>query len=64
MPVMPLFNIVMNLLASACSNQFNHTVINLLTILKAYWGMKVTTHLHLAPRLRACGAVPPLLHMS
>jgi hypothetical protein len=31
---------------------------------KINWGMKLTTHLHLVPRLRICGAVPPLLHTS
>ena len=25
------------------------------------WGLKVTTHLHLVPRLRMHGALPPLL---
>jgi len=28
------------------------------------WGMKLTAHLHLAPRLRMDGAIPPLPHTS
>jgi hypothetical protein len=26
------------------------------------WSMKITTHLHLVPRLRMLGALPPFLH--
>jgi hypothetical protein len=28
------------------------------------WGVKLTTHLHLVPRLRLCAALPPLFHTS
>jgi hypothetical protein len=27
---------------------------------KVAWGVRITTHLHLVPRSRVCGAVPPL----
>jgi len=28
---------------------------------KSGWGVKLTNHLHLVPRWRICGAIPPLL---
>jgi hypothetical protein len=41
-----------------------HWVLDALPLGWSGQGMKLTTHLHLVPRLRMCEAIPPLYHTS